>query len=218
MKWAPTAFALATFGLALCSAVAAPIVFFSSPDDLSDIQIGQIVTIRVELSGLPAGDELESLAATVQFDGAKLGAPVAITPGPILPNPLNDPLDFVTASGYGLADGNFLTSGSTSAYRVTGNGVFYTFTLSAQTAGAGQIEFDFVDALQHNSANPGQPIDPGLLADSALPFTVEIPEPTTLALIMMGIFSFALQRRPAPSVRRRCSGYGFTGSGKSFRK
>jgi len=164
------------------------------------------VTIRVELSGLAAGDELESLAATVEFDGARLGAPVAITPGPIPPNPLNDPLDFVTASSYGLADGNFLTSGSTSAYRVTGNGVFYTFTLSAQTAGAGQIQFDFVDALQHNSANPSQPIDTGLLAGPALPFTVEIPEPTTLALFMTGAFFLALRRRSAPRAQARSLG------------
>ncbi len=63
--------------------------------DLDNLPLGVPTTILVQLSGLGVGQELDTLAATVVYDGALLGAP-SISSGPIVPNPLDDPLDFLS--------------------------------------------------------------------------------------------------------------------------
>ena len=70
MKWALLIGTLGLFRFGFGSgfasiAAAAPIVTLSSPDDLGNVIVGQSVTVRVNLSNLPAGDELQYVAATV---------------------------------------------------------------------------------------------------------------------------------------------------------
>ncbi len=204
MKWAyfiqRGACVVAVLLAALVSsfAAAAPVVSFSSPDDLNNLIVGQSVTVRVNLANLASGDELQYLAATVNFDGAALGIPTSIDDGAILPSPLNDPLDFVTASAYGLADGNFLTAGTTSASHITSNGTFYTFHLIAQAPATGQIAFNFVDALQFNPANPSQPLQTGITAGAALPFSVTVPEPALGGMVPLALALLHRRRKPDP--------------------
>ncbi len=70
----------------------------STAADLDNLLVGQMVMFQVELFGLELSQELDSLAAMVLYDPGLLGEPT-ISPGGIVPDPLYDPLDFMTFSG-----------------------------------------------------------------------------------------------------------------------
>ena len=180
-----TTLALSTVILAAQTCSAAISLSLSSPDDLNSVMLGQTVTVNVGLSGLAAGDELDFLAATIGYNPARFGVP-SISPGAILPNPLDNPLDFVTFAGPGIADGSFLTFGVTSADRITGNGVFFSFAVMATSPGAGSFEFTFTDAQQFNPADPSNPIFPPIEVGAPLGSrtlqgdTSGVPEPASV--------------------------------------
>lgn len=134
-------FAVSVAGVFLTAAAAsaAPMLSLSSSADLAHLTPGTPFTVDVLLSGLPSGAALSELSATVKFDQAVFGAPTSITPGLIVPQPLADPLDFLSASAPGLADASFNTFSTSAATQVTSNGVFYHFTLTPQTTGAGDL-------------------------------------------------------------------------------
>jgi len=147
-----------------------------TPADLLGLTPGQTATIDVLVAGLDTGDELEFLAATIEYDGTIFGTPV-ITGGPIIP----DLAGFLGIEDPGLADGSFdaifTTSGTDT---IADNGLFFSFELMAQAEGEGFIEFTFVDALGFTAAF--EPID-GASSGSAVPYRV-VPEPTAAALLM----------------------------------
>jgi hypothetical protein len=170
-------------------ALAAPTLSFSTTANPSSIGLGQAFTIDVELTGLEAGQELDSLVATVAFDGNRLGVP-AVTAGPILPNPLGDPLDLLVTESIGFADVAFLTFGLGAADHVTSNGIFFEFEVTPIQLGAGTINFDVVGATLFNATNPN---DPTLLAiETGPPLSLAvIPEPSSLVLIFVALLGIA---------------------------
>lgn len=164
----------------------------SNPADLSQLSIGETITIDVTLSGLASGDGLELLAATVDYEGDFLGTP-AIAPGPILPDPLDDPLDFIPLESFGTADGIFLTLGTEPADFIGQNGVFFSFMVTAQDVGAGALELSFASALQNNPSDPLDPIVPLISAGGPLSFQV-VPEPTGMMLVLAALAGFVMMR------------------------
>lgn len=170
------------------TAIAATILSLSSTANLTTIGVGQSLSVDVALSGLEAGQELDSLAATIAFDGSVLGTP-SIAAGPIVPNPLDDPLDLLVAETAGFADVTFLTFGVGIPDHITTNGVFFSFEVTPVTMGAGAIDFDFVGATLFNAANPNDPIVMSVETGTPLSFVV-VPEPSGLTLAVMAIVSF----------------------------
>lgn len=170
----------------------------SGGEDLSQLRVGDTATIEVRLGGLQSGQELDALSATIVYDDVLLSDPV-IAAGPILPDPLDDPWNFITLADPGHAEGSFLTFGTDTAAHVTSNGVFFTFDITATDVGAGAFSFDFVDATQFNSINPFDPIYVAVDADEPLAFTV-VPEPVSLMLVTTGVL-LLLTRRKAFTAR-----------------
>ncbi len=151
---------------------------------LEYLPLATTVTIYVQLSGLEVGQELDTLAATVLYDGALLGTP-SISSGPIVPNPLDDPLDFLAFGRSGLADATFLTFGTEWYDRIVSEGTFFTFDVTALALGSGSLYFDFVAATEFNPDFPLDPITLNPVVGPALNFTVvEVPEPTGIMLIL----------------------------------
>ncbi len=163
----------------------------SSPADLSQLSIAESITVDVTLSGLAPGDRLELLAATIDFEGELLGTPT-ITPGPILPDPLDNPLDFLPFESFGTADGIFLTLGTDQSDFIAGNGLFFSFMVTSQQAGAGTLDISFVSALQYNPSDPLDPIVPLISAGAPLTFQV-VPEPTGMMLGLTSLVAFAMK-------------------------
>lgn len=150
--------------------------------DLDHLQVGVPATILVQLSGLEAGQELDTLAATVLYDGTLLGIP-SISSGPIVPNPLNSPRDFLPDEESGMADATFMTFGIESSNHITLEGTFFSFDVTTLVTGSGSLVFDFADAMEFNPADPYNPIPLVLQKGPALNFIV-IPEPAGGVLIL----------------------------------
>ncbi len=160
------------------------ILQLSSPSDLNKLTPGQLVTIRVGLTGLNAGDRLDFLAATVAFDGDLLGTPT-IAPGPIIP----DLSGFAPGESKGVADGLYDTLFAISGTPISTNGVFYSFDVTVLGAGSGMIAFDLVASSGSDAS--GVPLS-DVTAGSALTIS-SVPEPPSWLLCglgMLGIIGF----------------------------
>jgi hypothetical protein len=173
-------------------AIAAPILTLSSMASPMAVGIGQPITVRLELTGLVAGEQLDSLAATVAYDGTLLGTPT-VTAGPIVPNPLDDPLDLLISTDTGLADVAFLTFGIDAADHITSNGTFFTFQAAALAPGSANIALDFVGATLFNAANPNDPTILTVQAGEPISFVV-VPEPSHVAILSAIAFGLAVCR------------------------
>jgi len=157
----------------------------SGGTDMSKLEVGQTATINVILSGLQPGAELDTLAGTVMFNGTALGTP-AITGGPIIPNPLDNPMDYLTYADSGYAEAMFLTFGEESAHRIRENGVFYSFDVTATVPGTGSFAFDSfsLSATQFNPDDQYAPVPLSVQTSPPLDFAV-VPEPGTMAMICL---------------------------------
>ena len=163
------------------------------------LPVGQLVTFQVQLSGLTSGQELDFLAATVNYNSALLGTPT-IVKGGIIPNPLADPLDFTPSPAAGQADASFSTFSASSADHIRNNGVFYSFSTQVLMAGEGSLSFSLADA----SRFPNIPED--VTMGQALSFrSVIVPEPSTWVLLIAASLTaaayFVMRRRSAAFVR-----------------
>jgi len=153
---------------------------------MGHLAVGQTATIAVRLSGLEPGDELDTLAATVGFSGSLLGEP-SIMAGPIVPDPLDDPLDFLTAEKPGYAEATFLTFGQESVDRIRDNGLFFSFDVTALAPGQGEFSFEFVDATAPNPDDRFDPLPVTVQTGGPLSVTV-VPEPHGVLLLgIMGV-------------------------------
>jgi hypothetical protein len=177
--------------LAVSSAHAAPGVSLSSAQNLGQVQLGDFITVAVQLTGLEAGQSLEALAATIEYDHTLFGFP-SMAQGPIVPSPLNDPTDMLLAGMAGMADGSFMTDGG-EAFRIADNGVFFSFTVQALKQGGGQFSTTYASADEFNPVNPAAPIYHAL-DPSPLNFTI-VPEPSAAWLIASLIVGVCVLRR-----------------------
>ncbi len=161
----------------------------SSASDVNQLAVGQTVTFDVVLSGIDPSDPstfLSFLAANVKEDTALLSAPIAVTPGTAVPEPLNfdgEPLPDGSADAF--YDSGFSTPASSP---IAGNGIFFSFTVTAQSVGTGTISFtpDSVaatfasDLVQNDQFAP----DTTPLTFTVLGQAAAVPAPGALALLL----------------------------------
>ena len=194
------------FGMAilavLCVTVrqveAGPTVALSSPENLTNLTVGEQVTIDVNLQGLPVGsDFIFNLNTSVLFPSAQFQA---------VPD-LSNTSGLTTGFGAGFAfqfsdqTPNFYALSSLSAGDATGifndqspassdaineNGLYYSFSLKAISTGSGSIGFDSTaGANQYAADDTGFNFAP-LPTGAPLPFTISpasaVPEPSTLVM------------------------------------
>lgn len=182
-------FALATI-FVICRAAnvgAAPLPVFALTASPSSVAPGDVLTVELELTGLAPGEELDSLAATIHYDDTLFGPP-SIALGGILPNPLDDPFDVLIIEDAGLADVSFLTLGLASTSHIQANGLFFSFNVAALRPGNAKFSFEFADATEFNSGDPGSPI-PVSLSSNGDSFVTVIPEPSGIAIVLLTLFS-----------------------------
>ena len=170
----------------VCAHASLQLSLSSDAPDLNNLTVGNAVTFDVVLSGLTPGDSLDYLAATVTYTDGPLSEPV-ITPGSIV-----DPTGFLSTTGPGLADGSYDMWFSFTGDPITANGTFFSFEVSAESAGSGTVSFDFVDSMGVDGSFLAlETVVPG----PDLPFTVvdsgEIPEPCSV-LVWAGLLSFCV--------------------------
>jgi hypothetical protein len=157
----------------------------SDAADPGHLHIGQDVHVQVELSGLNSGDELVALSARTTFDASLLGTPL-ISASSIVPNPLNNPLDFTSLADPGAADVTFFTLGTATSDHITNDGAFYEFSVVAQAMGTTNVLLAFTDAQQVDPSDPGNLLSPSIELGAPLSFTV-VPEPNAVGLGLCGI-------------------------------
>jgi hypothetical protein len=180
-----------SFFIATGSTARGVTVSITSSTNPETLPVGYTVTFDVQLSGLESKQELDLLAATIDYDKALLGVPT-IVKGGILPDPLADSSHFMLSEDEGLADGSFYTSSDDPAQHISDNGIFFSFSTEVLAPGSGSFSFSYVDATQF----PGTDVD---VTESALSFrSVIVPEPSTCALLAMAVlvfFAHCLRRR-----------------------
>lgn len=163
---------------------AAPTLSLSSSSDLDNLEVGQTVRIDVRLSDL-GGSQLELLATGVAFDRDILGSATTPAAGAIVPN-ASDPMSFQPSTDPGFVDVIFEAVGDARTDRITDNGQFFSFELTAQEIGSGEIAFDFADALAFNEDDPFMPLQPEVDLGASLGVTV-VPLPPALIAGLVGI-------------------------------
>jgi hypothetical protein len=198
--------ALLGFLRVTAAADAGPMLSLSSTaPDLTNLTPGQTVTIRLDLAGLAAGDNLDFLAAAVSYDSTLLGPPT-IAPGGALP----DPAGFLSSAAPGLADGTYDVFFG--AYPpIVADGVFYSFDVQALMAGSGSFSFTFTDSSGTSQAGGAlDPVTPGgnLPFRIASPQQAPVPEPASVLLWALGGVSCLASRlfrrgRAAPGGERQ---------------
>jgi hypothetical protein len=191
-------------GLLLLTPVihAGPTVFLSSPENLSNLNVGEVVTIDVNLKGLPANDFIFNLNTKVLFSSSLFqaipdptsssGLTAVVAPGSVFYNFADGPsqvanFDYQSAAYGGLAAGSangvFAQSPNTNSGAIGLNGLYYSFTLKAIAAGSGSILFDPTPgANQYAADDTGFNYAP-LPNLGSLPITISsVPEPSSLVL------------------------------------
>lgn len=161
----------------------------SSPDDLDNLNISQIITVNVTLSGLGDTEEFESLGADIPINDAVFSTPMTLSAGTIVPDATNN-FDAFSSADFDLVTGAFfLDTGPTG---INLNGLFYSFTMTVDADGSGTITLDsnslFAEAIG------GQAVS--ITAGNPLAYTVTIPEPTTSTILgIIGITWLGNRRR-----------------------
>jgi hypothetical protein len=187
--------------LCICNhATATPILTVAATANPTTVTIGQPITVRVDLTGLAANDQLDSLATTVLYNGSLLGTP-SVTVGPTLPNPLDNPLDLLISTDAGLADVAFLTFGTDAADHITSNGTFFTFQAIALAPGSANIAVNFAGATLFNAANPNDPTVLTVVAGAPISIVI-VPEPSFLAVALVIVCAAAVSRLRQRDHRR----------------
>ena len=160
--------------------------------DLLNLSVGQSFNIDVVLSGLQPGEELNYLAGTVLFESSLLGSASNIAAGAIVPD-----LDgFIGFGTNGLADANYDVTFTLSGLTIVTNGVLYSFSVTAQQAGAGLIGIDIPSLAARDALDQFVAIDGGIdLHYSINSGPTVVPEPATWIVFCLLGFANHFKRR-----------------------
>ena len=112
------------------SAQGAVTLSLSTAADLSNLNVGDVVTFDVTLSGLLAAEELEYLQAKIVFDSPPLGTATTPTAGTVVP--LLGAAYFTSSGVAGSADAQYdaeFFNPAPAGPNITTNGVFFCFLL-----------------------------------------------------------------------------------------
>jgi hypothetical protein len=174
-------------------------VTLSSPQDLTHLTVGELVTIDVNLQGIPVGsDFIFNLNTSVLFPSADFqavpnpsntsGLTAVVAPGSVFDNNVQGPLqiDNLYANSSlinGQALGIFAQSPNPSSGAIGLNGLYYSFNLMAVAAGSGSILFNpAAGANEYAADDTGFNYAP-LPTGSPLSFSISsVPEPSSLSL------------------------------------
>jgi hypothetical protein len=182
---------------------AGPIVSLSSPDNLSQIQVGDTVHVDITLAGLNPGDTLELLGASVVFPAVSFGAPSTNTPY-VVPNGIVPDVGGYSGAvpagkAVGLYDTLNLLPPPAFFPAITANGRFFSFTVTALKEGSGTFAFgNDLNSIGFDAS--GAPLD-NVVGLNELSFTVlqsTIPEPASAILLGIGILATAVWARRCP--------------------
>ena len=168
----------------------------TSPNDLSNINVGDVVQFDVTLSGLDPGDSLDLLSADLIWSSSLLGLPT-VSAGSIIP--VIDIAGFdSSASGAGRASAFYDVSIAMTS-PLTSNGQFFSFSVTALAAGSGTIGFDPISppvVLLTSGSSP--------FADTSadLPYSIHgtqaVPEVSSLywaAFMLMAMCGWSLRTK-----------------------
>ncbi len=192
-------------------------VTLSSPQDLTHLTVGEMVTIDVNLQGIPVGsDFIFNLNTSVLFPSADFqavpdpsntsGLTAVVAPGSVFDNNVQGPLqidNFYANSSLidGQALGIFAQSPNTNSGAIGLNGLYYSFNLMAVAAGSGSILFNpAAGANEYAADDTGFNYAP-LPTGSPLSFSISsVPEPSSLSLGILASlaglgFTWCRQRR-----------------------
>jgi hypothetical protein len=190
--------------------LAGPTVFLSSPENLSDLTVGELVTIDVNLQGLPVGSDFifnlntkilfsSSLFQSIPDPSTTSGLTAVVAPGSVFYNFVDGPLqvanfDYQSAANGGLtagsANGIFAQFPNTNSGAIGLDGLYYSFTLKAIAAGSGSILFDPTPGANEYAADDTGFNYAPLPNLGPLPFTISaasVPEPSSITLGLTGL-------------------------------
>ncbi|MDZ4820540.1 MAG: hypothetical protein SGJ20_16365 [Planctomycetota bacterium] len=186
--------------------VAAPMLSLASPQAGSPVNIGDTLSIRVELSGLESPAQLDMLAAAVHFPNSHVSVSEAsIVKGNLLPVNLDDPLDFQASTssiggGISQVDAFYGTFSDTHLLTAETAKTFIEFEATVLAEGDFTFSFGSFDATRYQFS-PGDPIEVGLVAGPGLSFNA-VPEPAAWVLCAVGVV-LALFAHCRLSLRRK---------------
>jgi len=169
----------------------------SSPEDLSQLTVGELVTIDVNLQGVTFGsDFIYDLDTKVLFPTSLFSA----VPDPTNPSGLTtsfgpssgyafyysgQPPAFYSTSSLGSGDAVGVFNNSISAPPINQGGIYYSLTLMAIATGDGSISFDTSVATNNQYASNTTPNFYYIPLPTSGPLLVSIssiPEPSSLVL------------------------------------
>jgi hypothetical protein len=161
--------------------------------DLSNLVVGETITIGVNLSGLD-GLELTTLGGAIEFPAGSFGTPFNSVAGATVP----DPSDLILTELPGQMDSQFFAF---AGGNIASEGEFFSFQIKALAAGSGTIAFNPLSRFaEDQQLNAIFDID-----TNSLNFTIRaaqsdpVPEPASLLTwLLVGLLA-----RGAASCRLR---------------
>jgi hypothetical protein len=162
----------------------------STTPDLNNLSVGQTVSFDVKVSGLNAGDFIDYIPVTLNFDGTLLTLS-GLNPGAIIPDTggfSSGPPVITPQAAIGLVTAQYddlnLNPPPTFFSPITSNGTFFSFSLVTQQAGQGTVSFDSTSLVGLIASDvAGNPLGGTTGADvsfNIVASAIPTPEPATL--------------------------------------
>jgi len=163
-------------------------VTLSSPDDLSQLKVGDEFRVDVNLTGVDVGNNFifvlntrvlfpSSLVQVVADPGTSSG----LSPGAILVTAdQRTAFDLSSSLSSGQAIGNFSDTSPLISQAIAQNGIYYSFVLRAMALGSGVVQFDPSGGNAYAANDTNFDLRP-VATGGSLRFHI-IPEPASLTL------------------------------------
>lgn len=140
--------------------------------NISNLIAGRPFQVTVNLHDAVPTQQFETLGVTVAFD-ASLLKPLVVTPGAIIPDPLDSPLDFYASLGTRDAQVTFLTFGAESVDRIRGGGAFFLISFMPLVPDSqGELTLSFGEIQQFNPLEPEEPLFPEFALGTPITYAV----------------------------------------------